>query len=425
MMNLGDCPPRVLMISTNRWPMVGRLASSLSVAGFRVAVLCPKNNPANKITKVEAHYSYRPWTPLISIKSAIAAWSPDILVCTDDSAVHKLHSLYFNEACKLCKNFALLNLIEVSLCSHIHFQKVRSKSDILLLARSLGLHCPRTIILSRDIISGRELDDIVYPILVKADTSFGGQGVRFVKNRQELIFAVSELSLPDIFPSPLRRWLARRFGVALSVRKGSIPFGISIQDYVEGRPANCAVVCWQGEVLSGITVDVLATSHLFGPATIGKVIDHPEIMFVAKTIVRALNLSGFVGFDFIIDCMGKAWFLEMNLRATQTSHLCWGDHDLAGSFFTAITGAPPKGVNRIMGGNIFRLFPAKPDLPDPATNIVWDDICEDEPAYLNACLVQQHESLFRRIAKTSARSMALRHFAKSKVRNDVKNFLRD
>jgi predicted ATP-grasp superfamily ATP-dependent carboligase len=45
----------------------------------------------------------------------------------------------------------------------------------------------------------------------------------------------------------------------------------------------------------------------------------------ATKIVRRLGLSGFVGFDFVIeDSTGKAFLIEINPRATQSCHLQLG-----------------------------------------------------------------------------------------------------
>ena len=68
-------------------------------------------------------------------------------------------------------------------------------------------------------------------------------------------------------------------------------------------------------------MEVLATSYLFGPSTIVKIIDHSDVTAAAEAIVAKLGLSGFVGFDFMLDCANKAWFLEMNSRATPTCHI--------------------------------------------------------------------------------------------------------
>ena len=53
---------------------------------------------------------------------------------------------------------------------------------------------------------------------------------------------------------------------------------VIVQSYVQGRPANCAVVCWEGRVLAGIGVEVVSAVGPTEPAMIVRVVDSPEMM---------------------------------------------------------------------------------------------------------------------------------------------------
>lgn len=378
---------RLLVISTNEWPSVGKLASALVVAGFHVAVLCPAGNPVNRITKIHGRFRYRSWNSATSIRLAIKEWSPDVLVCTDDLAVRKLHSLYFEASKKIEERDSqyLMSLIESSLGDHRYFVKTQLKSEILLLAASIGTLCPRTAIWANNITLEREADRTLFPILVKTDGSFGGRGVRLVKDQRGLLAAIIELHLPYSWPGPLKRLLGRHFFNLFFRWSSEWPRKISIQQYIDGRPCNRAVVCWKGKVLAGITADVLATSYLFGPATVVKIIDHPNITSAVEAIVAKLKLSGFVGFDFMLDSKNNAWFLEMNLRATPTSHICAQGQDLAASFFSQIAGTTPKASNRVIHGNVVRLFPVEVTEPEKVKVSMFDDAPDDEADYVDAC----------------------------------------
>ena len=76
---------------------------------------------------------------------------------------------------------------------------------------------------------------------------------------------------------------------------------MSLQSYIQGRPANRAVLCWRGKVLAGITIEAIETEPAFGPTTLARIIDHAELAEVAEKIVDNQSLSGFFGFDFVID----------------------------------------------------------------------------------------------------------------------------
>jgi hypothetical protein len=45
---------------------------------------------------------------------------------------------------------------------------------------------------------------------------------------------------------------------------------VTIQQYLEGRPASRAVLCWQGAVIGGLSVEAAEVSREAGPATVVK-----------------------------------------------------------------------------------------------------------------------------------------------------------
>src|SRR5262249_18407867 len=104
---------------------------------------------------------------------------------------------------------------------------------------------------------------------------------------------------------------------------GDVPVGLvkmRLQQYIPGRPSNRAVICCKGKVLAGISVEVVELNHEYGPASVVRLIDHPEMAMVAEHMVECLNWSGFVGFDFVLDSSNQAWLIEMNPRVTPISH---------------------------------------------------------------------------------------------------------
>jgi hypothetical protein len=88
-------------------------------------------------------------------------------------------------------------------------------------------------------------------------------------------------------------------------------------------------------------------------------------------MVRRLGLSGFAGFDFMLDRSGKAYLLEMNMRPTQIAHLAFcPSTDLIGALSEWLLGrktAPlppcppsqaialfPEGIARAVSNSQFR-----------------------------------------------------------------------
>ena len=379
--------PRLLLVSANSWPPAGQVASALVLAGFQVAALCPVDSPVYRLRKLHERFPYRSWSSSASTKFAIEAWSPDVLVATDDVAVQVLRSLYFKASKKSSdlSSAALMDLVELSFGDRRSFVITQSKSEVLLLADSLGIACPQTRVLTDNLEFAGKENRTIFPIMVKADYGWGGLGVQIVNDQIALQAAIAELSLPYHWPRKLKRLLGRRLPSALL--RWLWPRKISIQQFVVGHPCTCAVVCWKGKVLAGITVDVLATRYEFGPATTVKVINHPDVTAAAERIVAKLELSGFLGFDFMLDPANKAWFLEMNARATPICHICADNQDLAGSFFTQFTKMKPKATYCAIYQDTFTLFPygmpwVRRMMPTPASEI---DAPDDEPEYVKAC----------------------------------------
>jgi len=118
------------------------------------------------------------------------------------------------------------------------------------------------------------------------------------------------------------------------------------------------VICWKGKVLAGISVEVVEVTHESGPASLVRLIDHSEMTIVAEHMVKLLDLSGFVGFDFVLDSGNQAWIIEMNPRVTPICHFSLADGtSLAGSLYTQMTGLRPLSRLAPINRGLIALFP--------------------------------------------------------------------
>jgi carbamoylphosphate synthase large subunit len=115
---------------------------------------------------------------------------------------------------------------------------------------------------------------------------------------------------------------------------------VNVQRYVPGRPANSSIACWEGEILAEIHVEVLRTSEPLGPSTVVRVIEHTEMAATAAMLVRRLGLSGFCGFDFILEAgTDAAHLIEINARCTPLCHLALGQgRDPVGALTARLAG---------------------------------------------------------------------------------------
>jgi predicted ATP-grasp superfamily ATP-dependent carboligase len=114
---------------------------------------------------------------------------------------------------------------------------------------------------------------------------------------------------------------------------------VSIQQFIEGRPANAMLACWKGELLGIVTVEVLSSQGATGAATVVRLVKNQEIEQAAHLLARRFSLNGFHGLDFMIQSgTGAPYLIELNPRCTQLGHLRQASQsDLAGLIAARLT----------------------------------------------------------------------------------------
>jgi glutathione synthase/RimK-type ligase-like ATP-grasp enzyme len=352
---------KVLVIATQNTPMAARISIALADVGFSVATLAPSGHPVCRSGKIQDHFAYHARPRLKSTIRAINRWSPALLVCADDVAVRELQTLHQRSAASGDKAWRhISDLIEFSLGPPASFHAILNKSDFLACVEIKRLRCPKTIVIPAARAFEAVPAELTYPVVVKADQSQGGLCVRIANSDAEVRAAVWELQTPSTWHGIYRRF----FGAVLRSKVfGSLMLPlrrtISLQQYIPGRPSNRAVICWKGKVLAGISVEAVEVQHEYGPASVVRVIDHSEMAAVAEHMVKRLDLSGFVGFDFVLDSSNQAWIIEMNPRVTPICHFSLTDGtSLAGSLYRQMTGLQPMpGIGPIEHHGLIALFP--------------------------------------------------------------------
>jgi glutathione synthase/RimK-type ligase-like ATP-grasp enzyme len=392
---------KILIVATDVWPTAARISIALAQIGFHVAAISPAGSLVRTIKAVTNHYTYGAWEGSGSIAAAIRAWQPDLLVCTDDQAVKHLHDLHAI-ASKDVDSRSLLQLIETSLGNPTWFLAAEQKSMFMTIAGEAGVRCPRTWVIADDRHAPLP-SRVPYPILVKADGTCGGKGVRVVANEHQARDAITELSLPISWPDRIKRPIAKSIGISRINRRRQRT--VCLQEQVPGRPANRAVACHEGSVLAGVSVEALETQHELGPASIVRVIEHPEMTAIAKTMVERLQLSGFVGFDFMLDPKNNAWLIEMNPRVTPICHLHLADGtSLPAAIFSKMTGQGAAPRPPIVSADTVVLFPGGLWQSNRSCRLSsvylssYHDVPWDEPELIRACINYKPSNGFRRHA---------------------------
>jgi ATP-grasp domain len=379
--------PGVLLTNTDRWSGPARLAISLSGVGCDVSALCPiPGHPLSNTQCVQQIFPHDGFRPLRSLVAAIERCHPEIVIPCDDLAVQHLHELYVRALETSATELA--QLIERSLGSPASYSVVSARYNLLKAAGEEGILVPETSVVKSLPELERWEAKNKFPFVLKADGTWGGRGVRIVETADQAEQAFRGLSEPlgavkgmkrlllEQDRSWLRSWWLRPHPV------------ITAQSHIAGRPANCAAVCWEGEMLAGVAVEVISAQELTGPATVVRVVDSPTMLVAAKAIAKRLGLSGFFGLDFMIDDEHDATYLiEMNPRCTPLCHLQLGDgRDMAGPLWARLTNRPYQTVPPVTENDVIAYYPQALWGQSKFLQSSFHDIPEGEPELIQELL---------------------------------------
>jgi hypothetical protein len=386
--------PQILLMSTVPWASGARLAIGLSRVGCKISALCTSKDPLRKTNAVDQIFPYSGFRPLRSVSAAIELSCPQVVIPCDDRAVQHLHELH-----KFKPSDAVTALIERSLGHPDSYPIAAARYSLLEVAREEGLRVADTSIIK----SGEDLcawcDREPFPWVLKADNTFGGYGVRVASNLAQAQRHFSELRrlftgknafrrlIIDGDTFWLRPWLMRRQSTVI------------IQRFIQGTPANCAVVCWQGRILAGISVKVLLTYGPNQPATIVRLVNNHKMTLAAERIAGRLRLSGFFGLDFILENRtGEPYLIEMNPRCTPPCHLALGQgRDLARALSAQVSGQEMQMFPAVTNNDVIAYFPGAANSETKLLDACFYDIPQGETELVQELLQAfQQRSLLRR-----------------------------
>jgi hypothetical protein len=347
----------VLVTSTCRWASAPRMAMGLSEAGFEVSVLEPPHGPSSKTHAVRRTFHYSGLRPLKSLEAAIRETQPRFVIPCDDRATQHLHELH-KQAVSSGES-SLVDLIEQSLGSPQGYSTVMSRSALLEAARDEGLRTPDTFAVGgmEDLTALRSR--LPFPWVLKADGTWGGSGVRIARDEDQAKQHFLQMTQMFRASRMVKRLLVNRDAFVVRSWWNHARPNIVAQSYVPGRPANCAVVCWRGEVLAGIAAEVVSAAEATGTAAIVRVVDSPEMMRCAQRLAALLGVSGFFGLDFMIEeKSGNIHLIEMNPRCTPLCHLRLGPgRDMLAALAAQLGGQTVSSAPAVTDNDLIAYFP--------------------------------------------------------------------
>lgn len=353
--------PEILLTATLRWPIAARIEMAFANMGCHVEVLCPRQHPVTKMRTIRRNYPYQKLMPLVSLRAAIQSAAPDLIIPCDDDAALDLHRLYVLAGKEGPSMKPLRDLIERSLGTPEACVLVTARARLMALAADEGVRVPETASVTRPGELNAWFTQHEFPAVLKLDRTWGGLGVSIIHNREEAErISAGMMSRPPLLNAVARTFLERDLSFFLNYLKASRR-NVSLQEFIQGTPANRAVACWKGNVLAGISVEAIETLHLTGPATVMRVIENPEMSEAVIRLVRRLGVSGLWGADFMLQAStGAAYLIELNPRATPICHLPLGvGRNLLAALFSQLTGTQPLALYEKIDHDVIALFPGE------------------------------------------------------------------
>ena len=344
--------PKILLAASTWWSASARLAMSLAHNGCVVSALCPTGHPLRYLGNIKQLYKLHGMRSRASLLAAIRGAQPDFIIPCDDRIVAQLHELYGLHA-------ALRPLIASSLGDPRGFDIADSRSALLKIAADLDIRVPRGAIVATEADAKQSFRQFAPVAVMKLDGTHGGEGVRIVRSAEEAAAAFRSLRGSTGLLTAAHRLLIHGDQLAPWSWTRRAKSELTIQEYIQGTPANNMVACWQGETLAEVAVEAVSCQGPTGSANIVRRVDNPEMARAAKLIAAHLGISGFFGLDFISDprtC--EPYLIEMNPRCTQLGHLEFADRaGLARALSERITGQRAAPSRAPIHGDQVAFFP--------------------------------------------------------------------
>jgi predicted ATP-grasp superfamily ATP-dependent carboligase len=332
---------------------------ALSRAGFSVDAVCPPRHPLCRVSVMKTIYPHDAFAPLQSFADAIAAAAPDLLIPGDEYAFRYVQKLYDQADRHVNRGEQFRALIERSLGPAESIHILAARAAVMREAQQESIRVPRTRVVSNiaELRSGCE--QLLFPLVLKADGSSSGEGVRVVRTFEEAKKAFRVLQSPPAFIRVLKRALIdrdmRSVLPALLRQRNTV----NAQEFIHGNDATSLVACWEGSVRATLHFEVIKKRLRNGPASVMRRMEHPQLDLFISRITRRLKLSGLHGFDFLLEKhTGNPYLIELNPRPTQVGHLTLGrGHDLPAALYAAVTGAETEEAPTVTDNDTIALFP--------------------------------------------------------------------
>ncbi len=388
MVDLAAGHSRILLVATALHALPATMAQRLIHAGLEVGVVAPGTRYLKSLP-LSLRVGCSPRHFEKNLQQTVAAWRPSLIVPCDDRATEWLHRWHADlRAASDPQMRWMAELVETSLGDPAHFEVASSKSRLVALAAALGIRTPASLPANSPDEIALAQRDIPFPAMMKSDGAFGGCGVRSVASAEDAAACLDVWRKPPRLRRVVLDSLREGRTLPFVLRRDFQPPEIDLQAIIPGSPVNRAVLCQQGRVVAGVTVKALRTKPDNGPATVVETFQHEQIEADVARLVAALGLSGFVGFDFMLDHDNRAWLIELNPRVTPAACLFSSSASpLVSALGPSLRQSgvafadPAPGQRVVMFPQEFERDPQSALLSTPEHYVPWNS-----PAFVRACL---------------------------------------
>jgi biotin carboxylase len=349
----------VLLLATGVWTSTARLALALDALGCEVTLMAQRMHPAAKLEVVKRRYGYKSLRPVESVLEAIRGAQPDAVIPVDELAVLHLEELRAAaQASQGEEQLAAIALLERSGGKAEVMRLGRSRIALMELARRQGVDVPETVAVAGEDELEATGERLGWPLVLKADATFGGRGVRLVENAAEARAAWRLLHRAPSMTAAVRRGMIwNEWTHVRPWARGETRAVVAQKAVSGGRERTAMAMTREGELVAFVCMEVVQASAERGPASVLRVIEDRTMEAAMRKVVAEVGVSGFCGFDFMVE--GEMPLLiEMNLRPTQLAHLPLGPgRDLVAAYVREIVGLAVEDRPAATEGGVIALFP--------------------------------------------------------------------
>lgn len=318
--------PRILFLALTNHDGANEPVAELGRLGCDCAVMSPPGFTSALSRFASCHfrlpYHRGTWLGILSARAglerAVRDWRPDLVVPLDDVAGWLLCGLAAGRSVSI----ELRRVLDASRGSSSDYDLTCSRAHFLGLATRLGVRAPRSRAVERS-TALEAAAAIGYPVVLKLEHSCGGGGIQIARDPAQLRAAIVAAGFGRWGLLKRCKVAARRLVWRLAGCRPTAKTAFELQQFIHGGTAVRAVAAWQGRVLAAASFEKLCVHpQPFGPSSVFRFIEHPEMEATVRQVVAALGYSGFASFDFMIEKDGgRAFVIEMNAHATAGIHL--------------------------------------------------------------------------------------------------------